>query len=71
MLCEGCSHRPVFETLHELDCIVAGDIGCYTLGVLPPFSAMDTGVCMGASIGVESEICATYCRKSRPNESSA
>ncbi len=52
MLCEGCSHRPVFETLHELDCIVAGDIGCYTLGVLPPFSAMDTCVCMGASIGV-------------------
>jgi indolepyruvate ferredoxin oxidoreductase, alpha subunit len=36
----------------ELDCIVSGDIGCYTLGVLPPFSAMDTCVCMGASIGV-------------------
>ena len=35
-----------------MDCIVAGDIGCYTLGVLPPFSAMDTCVCMGASIGV-------------------
>jgi Pyruvate/2-oxoacid:ferredoxin oxidoreductase gamma subunit len=42
----------VFETLHELDCIVAGDIGCYTLGVLPPFTAMDSCVCMGASIGV-------------------
>jgi len=52
MLCEGCSHRPVFETLNKLDCIVSGDIGCYTLGVLPPFSAMDTCVCMGASIGV-------------------
>lgn len=51
-LCEGCSHRPVFETLKRLDCIVAGDIGCYTLGVLPPFTAMDTCVCMGASIGV-------------------
>ena len=51
-LCEGCSHRAVFETLHKLDCIVAGDIGCYTLGVLPPFSAMDTCVCMGASLGV-------------------
>ena len=35
-----------------MDCIVAGDIGCYTLGVLPPFSAMDTCVCMGASITV-------------------
>ncbi len=52
MLCEGCSHRPVFQALGRLDCIVSGDIGCYTLGVLPPFSAMDTCVCMGASIGV-------------------
>jgi indolepyruvate ferredoxin oxidoreductase, alpha subunit len=51
-LCQGCSHRGVFETLRDLDCIVSGDIGCYTLGVLPPFSAMDTCVCMGASIGV-------------------
>ncbi|SDI63401.1 thiamine pyrophosphate-dependent enzyme [Propionivibrio dicarboxylicus] len=51
-LCEGCSHRPVFEALNRLDCIVSGDIGCYSLGVLPPFTAMDTLVCMGASIGV-------------------
>ncbi len=51
-LCPGCSHRGVFEALRDLGCIVAGDIGCYTLGVLPPFSAMDTCVCMGASIGV-------------------
>jgi indolepyruvate ferredoxin oxidoreductase alpha subunit len=51
-LCPGCSHRYVFEALHQLDCIVAGDIGCYTLGVLPPFEAMDSCVCMGASIGV-------------------
>lgn len=49
-LCPGCSHRNVFHALRDLDCIVAGDIGCYTLGVLPPFSAMDTCVCMGASI---------------------
>jgi indolepyruvate ferredoxin oxidoreductase alpha subunit len=42
----------VFETLHRLNCIVAGDIGCYTLGVLPPFEAMDTCVCMGASVTV-------------------
>jgi indolepyruvate ferredoxin oxidoreductase alpha subunit len=52
MLCEGCSHRSVFEVLRDLDCIVSGDIGCYTLAVLPPFEAMDTCVCMGASIGV-------------------
>jgi indolepyruvate ferredoxin oxidoreductase alpha subunit len=51
-LCKGCPHRNVFDVLHRLDCIVAGDIGCYTLGVLPPFEAMDTCVCMGASIGV-------------------
>jgi indolepyruvate ferredoxin oxidoreductase alpha subunit len=51
-LCPGCPHRVVFEILRDLDCIVAGDIGCYTLGVLPPFSAMDTVVCMGASVGV-------------------
>jgi indolepyruvate ferredoxin oxidoreductase alpha subunit len=51
-LCQGCAHREVFQALKELDCIVSGDIGCYTLGVLPPFSAMDTCVCMGASIGV-------------------
>ena len=51
-LCQGCSHREVFEALSRLDCIVAGDIGCYTLGVLPPFEAMDTCVCMGAAIGV-------------------
>jgi indolepyruvate ferredoxin oxidoreductase alpha subunit len=51
-LCPGCPHRAVFETLGKLRCIVAGDIGCYTLGVLPPFQAMDSCVCMGASIGV-------------------
>jgi indolepyruvate ferredoxin oxidoreductase, alpha subunit len=51
-LCEGCQYRLVFDTLRQHDCIVAGDIGCYTLGVLPPFSAMDTCVCMGASLGV-------------------
>jgi indolepyruvate ferredoxin oxidoreductase alpha subunit len=42
----------VFEVLRDMDCIVSGDIGCYTLGVLPPFEAIDTCVCMGASIGV-------------------
>jgi indolepyruvate ferredoxin oxidoreductase alpha subunit len=51
-LCPGCPHRTVFTALRDLGCIVAGDIGCYTLGVLPPFNAMDAAVCMGASIGV-------------------
>jgi indolepyruvate ferredoxin oxidoreductase alpha subunit len=51
-LCEGCPHRASFEMLKGLDCIITGDIGCYTLSVLPPFETMDTCVCMGASIGV-------------------
>lgn len=51
-LCEACQYRIVFDTLRRNQCIVAGDIGCYTLGVLPPFEAMDTCVCMGASVGV-------------------
>jgi indolepyruvate ferredoxin oxidoreductase, alpha subunit len=51
-LCPSCPHRAVFTALRNLDCIVAGDIGCYSLGVLPPFEAMDTLVCMGAALGV-------------------
>jgi indolepyruvate ferredoxin oxidoreductase alpha subunit len=51
-LCDGCQYRIVFEVLRKKDCIVAGDIGCYTLGVLKPFEAMDSCVCMGASLGV-------------------
>ncbi len=51
-LCEGCQYRIVFDALRKLDCIVAGDIGCYTLGVLQPFEAIDSCVCMGASLGV-------------------
>ena len=51
-LCPGCPHRKTFEILRDLNCIVSGDIGCYTLGVLPPFNAMDCSVCMGASIGL-------------------
>jgi indolepyruvate ferredoxin oxidoreductase alpha subunit len=51
-LCEACPYHPVYAALRKLDCIVAGDIGCYTLGVLPPYSGMDTCVAMGASLGV-------------------
>jgi indolepyruvate ferredoxin oxidoreductase alpha subunit len=51
-LCPGCPHRSVFGVLQKLGCVVSGDIGCYSLGVLPPFQAMHTIVCMGASIGV-------------------
>ncbi|AKJ63809.1 thiamine pyrophosphate-dependent enzyme [Kiritimatiella glycovorans] len=51
-LCPGCPHRAVFQVLSEKACFVTGDIGCYSLGVLPPYEAMDTCACMGASIGM-------------------
>jgi indolepyruvate ferredoxin oxidoreductase alpha subunit len=51
-LCPGCPHRSTFYTLRKLKVRVAGDIGCYSIGVLPPFNAMDTVGCMGASLGV-------------------
>ena len=51
-MCPGCPHRGVFHALKQLGAYVTGDIGCYTLGFLPPLSAMDTCVCMGASVGM-------------------
>ena len=51
-LCAGCGHRSVFYVLHKLGAIVNGDIGCYTLGAFAPLNAMDTTICMGASINV-------------------
>ncbi|ABA88812.1 indolepyruvate:ferredoxin oxidoreductase, alpha subunit [Syntrophotalea carbinolica DSM 2380] len=50
-MCPGCPHRSVFLTLNRLKAFVTGDIGCYTLGFMEPLSAMDTCICMGASIG--------------------
>ncbi|MBD3184269.1 indolepyruvate ferredoxin oxidoreductase subunit alpha [Candidatus Poribacteria bacterium] len=50
-MCAGCPHRSVFYTLKRKKLTVTGDIGCYTLGVLPPLETMDTCVCMGASVG--------------------
>jgi indolepyruvate ferredoxin oxidoreductase alpha subunit len=52
VLCPGCPHRGVFYVLKKLKLNVSGDIGCYTLGALPPMESMDTCVCMGASIGM-------------------
>ncbi len=51
-LCPSCPYHPVYAALRKHDCIVAGDIGCYTLGALEPYQAMDTCVAMGASLGV-------------------
>lgn len=52
LMCPGCPHRPVFYAFRRLRAVVTGDIGCYTLGALRPLAAMDTCVCMGASIGM-------------------
>ena len=51
-LCAGCPHRLVFKELSRIKAIVTGDIGCYTLGALPPLSSMDTCVDMGASVSM-------------------
>ncbi len=50
VMCPGCPHRGLFYALNRLGVTVFGDIGCYTLGAAPPLSAMDTTICMGASI---------------------
>ncbi len=52
MLCPGCPHRGVFAALRTMGAVVQGDIGCYALAALPPLSAMDSCVDMGASIGM-------------------
>ncbi len=52
VLCPGCPHRSTFYILNKLKVPVNGDIGCYTLGLVPPLSAIHTCGCMGASIGV-------------------
>ncbi len=66
-LCQGCPHRDTFgavrKAIEAFDTIprvldgfdtpvVAGDIGCYTLGALPPYGALESSVCMGASVGM-------------------
>ncbi|MCX6831383.1 MAG: indolepyruvate ferredoxin oxidoreductase subunit alpha [candidate division Zixibacteria bacterium] len=51
VLCPGCPHRGAFMALRKLGVAVTGDIGCYTLGMLKPLNALDTCICMGASIG--------------------
>lgn len=50
ILCPGCPHRSVFTVLSRLHLHAAGDIGCYTLGAVPPLNVIDTTICMGASI---------------------
>ena len=50
MMCAGCPHRGIYYTLAKKKVTVIGDIGCYTLGAQPPLSAVDSTLCMGASV---------------------
>lgn len=52
VLCPGCPHRAAYYVIKKLKLHVMGDIGCYTLGALPPLETVDACVCMGASIGM-------------------
>ncbi len=52
VLCPACPHRGLYYIINKLKLTATGDIGCYTLGALPPLNALDSTVCMGASIGM-------------------
>lgn len=52
VMCPGCPHRGLFTVLSKMKLTVLGDIGCYTLGSAAPLTAIDSVVCMGASIGM-------------------
>lgn len=50
VMCAGCPHRSIFYVLKKCGLTVLGDIGCYTLGAVPPLGAIDSTICMGASV---------------------
>ena len=50
VMCAGCPHRGLFYTLKKNKLTVLGDIGCYTLGAVAPLGAVDSVICMGASV---------------------
>ncbi len=50
VLCPGCPHRGLYYAMNKLDIVLTGDIGCYTLGALPPLNSLDTCICMGGGI---------------------
>lgn len=52
MFCSGCPHRPVFDILKKMKVTVMGDIGCYSMSVLPAFEASHTMISMGATVGI-------------------
>ncbi len=50
VMCAGCPHRGLYYVLSKLKLTVIGDIGCYTLGAVAPLNAVDSVICMGASV---------------------
>jgi indolepyruvate ferredoxin oxidoreductase, alpha subunit len=71
-MCAGCPHRGLFYGLSKMkDVFVSGDIGCYTLGFLPPLSAMDACVCMGASITMAHGMAKASVSRARQNRGRA
>ena len=50
VMCAGCPHRGMYYTLKKNNITVLGDIGCYTLGAVAPLNALDSTLCMGASV---------------------
>lgn len=60
ILCAGCPHRASFYIFNQaakgMNAVFTGDIGCYTLGAIPPLNAVDTCLCMGASITIATGI---------------
>lgn len=52
VMCPGCPHRGVYYVFNKLKLTALGDIGCYTLGALPPLNGIDACLCMGASVGM-------------------
>ena len=64
-MCAGCPHRGIFHVLKKKKFFVAGDIGCYTLAALPPLTALDSCICMGASVGQAHGISKVLSREER------
>ena len=68
-LCPGCPHRGFFYVMSkQKDAVIAGDIGCYTLGSTPPLSAMDTCVCMGAGFSVGAGMAQAFRQMGKPRK---
>jgi indolepyruvate ferredoxin oxidoreductase alpha subunit len=63
MFCAGCPHRPVFDILKKAKARVIGDIGCYTMAVLPPLEVLSCSISMGASIGIMKGMSKAYEKK--------